>query len=289
MEKNNFHFFLGGKDLEMEAIKALLTEQKLPFTDGKLAWGASTSQYGDEIEKISKSGKTPVLIELSQDSKIPENSVIIDHHNENANKPASILQVCALLDIEPTRKMQLIAANDSGYIPAMQKLGASQEEIDTIRLLDRKCQGITDEQEKEAERAIANKKVQDGVTIIKMSHSKTATVADRLFDSHKQQNLLVLSDDGEVNYFGDGKLCEMLKGKAIGTRPASWDPSQTETIYDNFGGWTGGTGLGKEEGSAFWGGYPDHKAVTDFILKYNREKNARNIAKMKTERSNSGK
>lgn len=276
MDKSKLHFFLGGKDLEMEAIKAILIKQNISFTDGELSWGASTSMYGDEIEKVVKDGKKPVLIELTQDSRISENAVIVDHHNDKADRPASILQVCQLLGIEPTRKMLLIAANDSGYIPAMQKMGASQEEIDAIRRLDRKCQGITDEQEKEAERAIANKKTQDGVTIVEMSHSKTATVADRLFDSCKPQNLLILSSDGEVNYFGDGKLCEKLQGKAVGTRPAPWDPSQTETVYDNFGGWVGGSGLGKENGSAFWGGYPDHKAVTDFVLKYNRDKNARN-------------
>ena len=90
--------------------------------------------YGDQIEKISKDGKKTILVELTQDSQILENAVIVDHHNDKADRPASILQVCQLLDIEPTRKMQLIAANDSGYILAMQKMGASQEEIDTIRL-----------------------------------------------------------------------------------------------------------------------------------------------------------
>ncbi len=287
MNKEKLHFFLGGKDLEMEAIKAILTEQHIPFTDGKLLWGASTSNYENKIEEISEAGKIPVLIELTQDSKIPDNAIIIDHHNENASKPASILQVCQLLNIAPTRKMQLIAANDSGYIPAMLQMGASQKEIDEIRLLDRKCQGITDEQEKEAERALANKKIQNGVTIVRMSHNKCAPVTDRLFDPQKPQNILILSEDGEVNYFGDGKLCEMLRGKAIGTKPASWDPTQTETIYDNFGGWTGGSGLGDENGTAFWGGCPDHKAVTDFVLKYNREKNAKSAAIVKSRQGNS--
>lgn len=289
MNKEDLHFFLGGKDLEMEAIKTILTEKHIPFSDKNLDWGAETSAYSEEIEQVSKAGKTPVLIELSQNSQIPDNAIMIDHHNENAHKPASILQVCQLLNINPTRKMQLIAANDSGYIPAMLQMGASQKEIDEIRLLDRKCQEITDEQEKEAERAIANKKIQNGVTIIEMSHSRTATVTDRLFNPKTQQNLLILSADGEVNYFGDGKLCEMLKGKAVGTRPASWDPSQTETIYDNFGGWTGGSGLGNENETAFWGGYPDHKAVTDYVLKYNKDKNARTVAMLKSNHGNAGK
>ena len=105
-----------------------------------------------------------------------------------------------------------------------------------------------------------------------MAHSKTATVADRLFEKDKQQNLLILSGDGEVNYFGDGKLCKMLQGEKTGEQPAPWDPNQTVPVYDNFGGWNGGAGLGDEKGNAFWGGYPNHAEVLKYIVEYNRNK-----------------
>ena len=147
MKNKNLHFFLGGNDLEMKTIKDLLDKQGVAYSDSNLGWGATTSKYGEEIEKVAKEGKTPVIIELGIDSKLPENTINIDHHNENASKPASILQVCDLLGIEPTRKMQLIAANDSGYIPAMLEMGATKEEIAQIRYQDRAAQGITPEQE----------------------------------------------------------------------------------------------------------------------------------------------
>ena len=40
--------------------------------------------------------------------------------------------------------MQLVAANDSRYIPGMIKLGASREEIDDIRRADRAAQGVSE-------------------------------------------------------------------------------------------------------------------------------------------------
>ena len=272
MNKDDLHFFLGGTDAEMVAIKELLDKQGVAYSDAKLAWGASTSKYGDEIEKVVKEGKTPVIVELAIDSNIPKSTINVDHHNENAGKPASILKVCELLGVQPTRKMQLIAANDSGYIPAMLELGASKEEIAQIRYLDRAAQGITPEQEKQAEEAIAEAREVCGVTVIKMAHSKTATVTDRLFDPDKPQNIAIFSADGEVNYFGPEDICRKLQGNKTGERPAPWDPNQTEVLYDHFGGWIGGAGIGKEGGTGFWGGYPNHTEALEFILTQNQEK-----------------
>lgn len=272
MNKDDLHFFLGGTDAEMVAIKELLDKQGVAYSDAKLAWGASTSKYGDEIEKVVKEGKTPVIVELAIDSNIPKSTINVDHHNENAGRPASILQVCELLGVQPTRKMQLIAANDSGYIPAMLELGASKEEIAQIRYLDRAAQGITPEQEKQAEEAIAEAREVCGVTVIKMAHSKTATVTDRLFDPDKPQNIAIFSADGEVNYFGPEDICRKLQGNKTGERPAPWDPNQTEVLYDHFGGWIGGAGIGKEGGTGFWGGYPNHTEALEFILTQNQEK-----------------
>ena len=58
--------------------------------------------------------------------------------NNNASRPASILQVCELLGIAPTRKMQLVAANNSGHIPAMINMGAAKSEIAIFQNLKHK-------------------------------------------------------------------------------------------------------------------------------------------------------
>ncbi len=276
MNTKNLHFFLGGNDLEMKTIETLLKEQGVSYSTKNIDWREASkvgvSVYGDEISKVAAEGKIPVIIELKKDSRLPEETIEIDHHNENASKPASILQVCELLGIEPTRKMLLIVANDSGYIPAMLAMGATKEEIAMIRYHDRSCQNITAEQEEQAEEAIKHTKEINGVTIVMLPHSKTATVTDRLFDESKPQNLLIVSADGETNYFGPEDICRKLQGNKIGERPAPWDPNQTEILYDNFGGWTGGSGLGQKGGTAFWGGYADQKEIARFVLKANAEK-----------------
>ena len=272
MNKQNLHFFLGGADAEMTTIKNLLEQEGVSYSDAKLSWGASTSKYGDEIETVAKAGKTPVIVELSVDSSLPENTINVDHHNENSDRPASILQVCKLLGVEPTRKMQLVAANDSGYIPAMLAMGATKEEIALVRHMDRAAQGITSEQEEQAEEALTKAREMYGVTVVMLPHSKTATITDRLFNPEKPQNLLIISADGETNYFGPEDICRKLQGNKVGERPAPWDPNQIETLYDHFGGCTGGAGLGKKGGTAFWGGYADQKEIAKFVFKANFEK-----------------
>lgn len=258
-KNSNMVFFLGGADAEMLAIADACREAGVAIVDKHLGWGASASAYKEEIAQAISEGKQPVLIELSLDIELPETAIVVDHHNENVGKPASILQVLSLLGVEPTRYQQLIAANDCAYIPGMLALGATPEEIAAVRLADRAAQGITPEQEREAERAIAAAEVVNGVTIIKMAHSKTATVCDRLFSQDKEQRLLILSEDGESNFFGNGELCRLLQGEDTGKKT-----EQGYTIYSHFGGWIGGN----LPQSGFWGGYADQKEVEKFVIDF---------------------
>ena len=243
----DYVFFLGGMDAEMSRIKELLTIHQKKFFCRDLPWNdAKASYYVTDFNNLLLN-ETPVLIELVIDCKIPSNSLVIDPVGESWDK-SSLLQVCDMIDHKPLSIDLYISANDHGWIPAMYKLGASEEDVAMIRRAERIAQGITDEHEQEAIRAIANKEIINGVTIVKMSHSKCAPVTDRLYSDTQKQNLLVLSEDGEVNYFGNGLLCKTLK--------------------DKFGGWNGGSGLGKSEDSAFWGGYPSQDEIVQFITNY---------------------
>lgn len=250
-------FFLGGAAAEMNAIREVLHSSNQPYCDKQLGWGASASAYAEELAAAAANGQTAVLIELALDIELPAGAVVVDHHNENSDRPASILQVLDLLGMEPTRNQQLIAANDCGYIPGMLALGATPEEVAAVRLLDRAAQGITPEQEAEAERAISNREVVNGVTVVHMSHSKTATVADRLFSQDEEQRLLILSGDGESNFFGKKELCLLLQGEKTGKTAEGWD------TYSHFGGWTGG---GQDFG--YWGGYADQSEILDYVTSY---------------------
>ncbi len=237
----NYYFFLGGNDAEMVEIKKILSASSIKFADKNLGWGAKASAYAEEIVLAKNEGFIPVLVELEND--ISYDGMIVDHHGSSASEQPSILQVLNLVGLTPTRWQELIGANDAGYIPAMVAIGATEEEIKDVRFEDRAAQGITWEQENEAERAIGDCEVSGRLTTVHMSHSKCATVTDRLFGKYDQ--LLILSADGEVNFFGDGALCAELKEK--------------------FQGWNGGSGLGKKGESAYWGGYPNQTDVEKFI------------------------
>lgn len=254
---NNLVIFAGGYDGEMIEIFNICREAGVELVDKHLGWGAAASAYAEEIVAAAAAGKTPVLVELGLDIELPETAIVVDHHNEMSDRPASILQVLDLLGLEPTRYQRLVAANDCGYIPAMLSMGATAEEVAAVRLADRSAQGITPEQEAEAERALGCREVINGVTVVRMSHSKTATIADRLFNPEEEQRLLILSGDGESNFFGKKELCLLLQGEKTGKTAEGWD------TYSHFGGWTGG---GDETG--FWGGYADQDEVLDFVVKY---------------------
>lgn len=264
---NNVVVMLGGADAEMNEIRQVLVQNGISFEDKNLGWGAKASAYAEEIAAAKAAGKTVVTVELERDIELPQGSIEVDHHGDRSSEPASLLQVLDLLGLEPSRLQQLIAANDAGFIPAMLALGATQEEVAEVRLLDRKAQGITAGQEAEAERAISVAKTINGVTVVRMAHSKCATVTDRLFDPNKPQCLLILSGDGESNFYGERALCEALKGEKTGTAPAPWDPNQTIDTFSHFGGWTGG---GEETG--FWGGYADQEAILAYVTNYFTQK-----------------
>lgn len=181
---------LGGHDLEMVTIRELLEQHRINFIDRNLAWGASWSDYQDIIDNFDWERSTLVGLELS--GKKPPYAQLIDHHNELTYLPASLEQIAQLLGISLSRQQQLIAANDRGYIPAMQQLGATADEIATIRRLDRQAQGVMEEMEEQAEKDLRLINTRDGVTVVHADLTKFSPIADRL---HKSRLLVYNSDE----------------------------------------------------------------------------------------------
>ena len=134
----------------------------------------------------------------------------------------------------------------------MEKLGEElgipsnelQEIIDNIRYRDREMQGITPEQEAQAQEAIdklGDLSEKRYYIEVDLPHSKTATVADRLYN--KYDNLLIISEDGETNFYGKTEYINMLN--------------------KNFpGGWSGGA---LDQGYGFWGGYADQEKIKSAV------------------------
>ncbi len=187
----------------------------------------------------------------------------IDHHvyggDDRSNKKSSIEQVAELIGVELSVEQQFIAANDKGFIPAMEQLAEalwmSDEEksdmINHVRYFDRQAQGITHEQEIQAEDALKTNlyKYENGLIVVELPHSKCATVTDRLYGTY--DNLLIICGDGELDFYGDGKICQDLQKQ--------------------FEGWSGGN----LPESGFWGGY----ANKDEILQAIEEELAQEIDK----------
>ncbi len=202
-------FFLGGNDLEMQEIKKILSENGVPFEDKNLRWNtAMASAYAEEIENAIDNGFTPVLVELKHDisEDLFAKCLVVDHHDTYVGRSASVLQVLEMLNLQPTRRQLLIAANDSGYIPAMLAQGASRQEVEEIRRMDWQAQGISEELIAEAMKAYETKKIENGVYVIEMEHFCFAPVTDTAYWDQPSQNILFRFREGRTLYFGKSEL-----------------------------------------------------------------------------------
>lgn len=204
----NYHFLLGGYDLEMIEIRRLLEDNRQLFTDKKLSWGASLEDYQDVTEAQSDHHFVGIELTVRDTMLIPARYFEIDHHNEKSYLPASIEQVAELLNITLTRHQQLVAANDRGYIPAMRAMGASETEIKHIRRLDRKAQGVTDEMEAQAEESVQKAIHKQGVLVVETPLDKFSPIVDRL-----NTKKLLIYNFITLNYYGEGvkQLSEVFK------------------------------------------------------------------------------
>jgi hypothetical protein len=263
-------FLLGGKDLEMYQIEKRLRRAGKEFVNRNLEWGAKIDDYNDIVQQILESEETPVAVELGGADKI-EGVVDIDHHNEKAGRPASITQVMSRIGKPMSLVDEMIAANDSAYIPGMEakmqeyrsqlveKYGEEKfiklktKLIELVRAKDRQMQGVTPDMEREAAEAIEKaERGPNGLLIVKVSYGKMSPVTDRLFPTWPEgrENLIVVCKTGEVYYFGPGDICKDLKEK--------------------FSGWGGGRGYGKADANGFGGCKTDNQQpVIDFITERN--------------------
>ena len=266
-------FLIGGRDLEMYQIKKRLSRKGEEFIDKELVWGAKIEDYSDVIDEILEQDKTPVAIELAGADK-KEGVVDIDHHGDKSGNPASISQVMERIDKPMSFVDQLVAANDSAYIPGMEKLLEENREkfeerygkekfekfkikmIDLIRAKDRQMQGVTQEDEAAAEEALEHTETTaSGTIVVRIPGDKWSAVQDRLFPSFPEgkPNAIIVCDTAkekqQVYYFGRGDVCKALKEK-----------------FANGVSWGGGVGFGQKEGLGFGGAITENpQEVIDFV------------------------
>ncbi len=170
-------FLLGGHDLEMEEIKKMLKGSKVE--DNDLQWdNAPLSSYAS----VFNDENVFVGIELKQDCPLPKHYREIDHHNDKKDLHSSIEQVAELLGFSLNRDQLLAAANDKGYIPALEAMGATEEEIKKVRYEDKKAQGVTKEDERLADESIQSHSFKIGkVTVVESLTPRFSTITDKLY------------------------------------------------------------------------------------------------------------
>ena len=230
MESTHHRFFLGGRDLEMVEIAALLREAGLGerIVDAGLAWGARASDHAGAVERALAAGETPVLIELLDDLPVEidrRRLVEIDHHGARAGhgRPTSLEQIFDLVGrpagLTWTRRRALVAANDRGHAGAMRALGANPEEIRAIRDADRAAQGIGPEVEAESRRAIDAARRAGPLLVVETSAPTSSAIFDRLLPEYGGPG----TDDVLVEmpqiwaFSGDGRVIADLS-----TTPECW-------------------------------------------------------------------
>lgn len=195
-------FLLGGYDLEMQTIKQMLEgREDCVVLDKHLRWdNAKLSAYQSDLQKYQE--YDIFGIELQEDISLPANYYRIDHHNDWDCKPSALEQVASTIGVTLNRYQQLVAANDKGYILAMQDLGATDEEISDIRREDRVAQGVTEQDYLLAKQSLKhNLSRYDGLLVVKSLTSRFSPICDTLFP---YQRLLIYTDS-QWMFYGEGK------------------------------------------------------------------------------------
>lgn len=183
-------FLLGGCDLEMVVIKRLLNKYNQKFIDKNLKWGAKLSDYQEEIKKYQN--EMIYAIELIPDIEA-KNLILIDHHNDDYKKPSSLEQIASLFKHKLTPFEKAVALNDKGYIYEMLRGGINLSDIKRIRKLDRKAQGVTEEEEK-----IANEIKLDRIIYFPYEHFSPLT--DRIFFEKGWRKFIIYNDNLTMFY-----------------------------------------------------------------------------------------
>lgn len=256
MTAGSYRFFLGGHDLEMATIAALLREEGVGFEDGRLAWGARASDYASGIAAALDKGETPVLVELAPDlaPDLAARCVWLDHHGERAgaDKPSSLRQAFDLLELPEVawcRRFALVAANDIGHIGGLLAAGATSKEIADIRAADRRAQGVTPEEEDEARQALAQAEQKPGYLLVRLPHERSSILSDfahpalaEVVGATAGRSLAETAPHPGHPLGGRGSLEGSADMLVLGPDTLSWygRGEAVRALAENFGGWWGG-------------------------------------------------
>jgi hypothetical protein len=217
------HVFIGGYDLEMitliEMIEPLHNE--LIVHDEKLSWGAKASSYQEDLKEIISANTPALLVELDIDVvglESATNVTVADHHGSRVGELPVLKQAWDwLADQElhvPWRRWyDIVCENDIGHIDGLLKFGADHREVDKVRRLDRRAQGITEVDELQSRVDLKSASIKNGILIVESELTKTSAIADfahPFYGGEPHDGLLITTPTG-ISFFGVGALIDCVK------------------------------------------------------------------------------
>ena len=243
-------FIVPNNDGEAIEIQNVLKTAGLNFLVTKQAWGSSWSNLEPEIKEYIYKFKGIIYGVELQGNALTNQCVNIDHHryqDDDRTNPLSCLeQIALLIGVELTYTQKAISDRDKGHIRLMRENGYPEDIIQLVGWLDRKAQGITEEQELQS--LLICRRIFDEIGIHKVNnlvvtlpHNRCQTVRDIAYNTYN--NILLFSPNNEFNYYGQGDICCKLQ--------------------EQFNGWLSANAATLGHGYA--GGYADKSEVLNYF------------------------
>ena len=224
-------------DGEAVEIRNLLVDAGEKVITTRQAWGATWQNLEPgvvaEVEKLLATSPDAEVIGIELGGSARWQGRNIDHHRyydeDRSNMKSSLEQIADLLGVKLSRFQTLVAENDKGWIPAMEKAGAHPDEIKIVRAQDRLAQGVMPDDEAQAVRDIASAEWHGRKVLICCLRGATSAHTDRLYGRFNEA-LTIDGVSGKWVYFGPRhhKFYALTEGGVQGVR---WVGGRPESGY----------------------------------------------------------
>lgn len=211
------YYFIGEQNGVTAAIKEILKEKGVPFTQLDQCKNGLYSVNSEELERIIQGGYKPVCIGCC--CSLAEGVEVLKDYRFKVN--SSPLEIVAVRYNVSSEWLDLVLMNDEDRYKEYQystmvisdliRIGYSRKQIDKVRAYDRQARGITAVDEWAAENAVKSAQLRNGLLIVNnLPHHFYRAVLDRAFWRQKIQNVVIFTTDEQFLYAGLNDLAFAL-------------------------------------------------------------------------------